>query len=99
MGSKQRLTRSSTLGRLRTTITTGAAPGRAAMDTNDAGLAHEPLDALAATANVSALAQLGVDPGRPVGPAAGLVDLHDGVGQHGIVPIRLVSLRGEAWGA
>jgi hypothetical protein len=48
------------LGRLGTRITAGAALGLAPADAGDAGLAHEALHSLAATAHTPAQAQLGV---------------------------------------
>ena len=58
-------------GRLGGRVAAGAAPPATPVDTLDAGLAHQPLDALAAAPDALAEAQLGVHPRRPIRPAAG----------------------------
>ena len=49
-------------------VTAGAAMPLPPVDAGDLGLAHQPLDPLAGAADALAEPEVGVDPGRPVGP-------------------------------
>jgi len=72
-------------------VPTGAAPPPTTVDAGDAGLAHQALDPLARAAGIEAEPQLGVDPGRAIGTAGHRVDVHDGVGEDGVVPVTITA--------
>ena len=68
-------------------VAAGAAPASTAVDALNAGLAHQPLDPLAGTADPFAETELGMHPRRPVGASAHPVDVDDGVREMGVVQV------------
>jgi hypothetical protein len=81
------------IARLAAVATCAAASSRT-VDPRDAGLAHQPLDPLARTAGAQRQAELVVHPRAAIGPSGHAVDLGDGVGEDGVVPVAVTARLG-----